>query len=353
MEPQTIVVIQLRQLGDILLTTPAVRALKKKWPHSRLIFVSHSMGKLVLSGNPYIDEHLTYSERFTSTLKIIRNLRKLKPDLLIDYMFNPRSALISLLSGAKYRVSFQSKRAFAYHKLVPRPSSEKYIVSEKLELLDALGVEDDGLRLDLSYEPSDLLTTVKFLESNLSRDSVKVVISPTHRRVQRRWPLKKYAAISDFLTLNWQAEVIWVWGPGEEDFIVEGLSYCEQKAFKAPKTSFRELAALLANVHLFIGNSNGPSHVAVSTGICSVQLHGHTLGYSWCPNTVKHQFIQAEDFGKTFENLDSINTDQVVDKLEKIKPTVVSYKTAKDQYGVKSNWADEIPIDPEKTNPLA
>jgi ADP-heptose:LPS heptosyltransferase len=64
---------------------------------------------------------------------------------------------------------------------------------------------------------------------------------------------------------------------------------------KSPKTTFRELAALIGESHLFIGNSNGPSHVAVAMDTPSIQLHGPTSAVSWCPMTERHRAVQGRD----------------------------------------------------------
>src|SRR5690606_32279301 len=114
-------------------------------------------------------------------------------------------------------------------------------------------------------------------ESQLFKDApYRVALSPTHRRAVRRWPLASYAALADRLVNEWGAAVVWLWGPGEEAEIDAAMALTQAPTIKAPKTSFREMAALLGNMHLFVGNSNGPSHVAVADGICSLQLHGHT-----------------------------------------------------------------------------
>ena len=324
--PKTVLLIQLRQLGDILLTTPAFRAVKKKWPDCRLLVLTHEMGSLVLEGNPYIDEHITYNEKsgFVSILGVIRKLRREKADLLIDFMFNPRSALFSKLSGVKRRVSFDSRRRWAYNELYPRPQADAYIVQDKLTLLESAEIEPDGNELDLKYLPQDTVLFTNFLqENNLDPNSIRVVLSVTHRRVNRMWELEKYAEISDLLTKHWGAVVIWTWGPGERHVVEQATSHCKERFFISPETRFSELTGLIANCDLFIGNSNGPSHVAVSTGIRSLQLHGHSKATSWCPDTKIHQYIQSSEYGQPGATLSSITVDEVWNKIQNMKPTIV------------------------------
>jgi ADP-heptose:LPS heptosyltransferase len=111
-----------------------------------------------------------------------------------------------------------------------------------------------------------------------------------------------------------QATVMWAWGPGEESVIDEVQGLTRGVTHKAPKTSFREMAALFARADLFIGNSNGPSHVAVSVDLPSIQLHGHTNLISWCPMTERHRGLQTPGFGKiSMPPISDISLDEVKD----------------------------------------
>ena len=115
-----------------------------------------------------------------------------------------------------------------------------------------------------------------------------------------------------------------MWGPGEEELIDKVMGLCKSLTFKAPPTSFREAAAIIANMDLFVGNSNGPSHVAVAVDVCSFQLHGHTDVTSWCPMSEKHRGIQAPDFGKVkMPDMAGIDFDVVWESLANFKTTIV------------------------------
>jgi len=160
-------------------------------------------------------------------------------------------------------------------------------------------------------------------QPNLKDAPVRVIISPTHRRQVRRWSLGSYAQLSDWLEKNWHAAVVWIWGPGEEAEIDQGLSLCKQPAIKAPKTTFSEMTALIANSDLFIGNSNGPSHVAVATGTPSLQLHGHTSARAWCPMTSEHAALQAPGFGIVdMPDINGITLDDVTNALSNLSKVV-------------------------------
>tara|TARA_B100001094_G_scaffold325859_2_gene380927 strand:+ start:465 stop:1481 length:1017 start_codon:yes stop_codon:yes gene_type:complete len=291
-----ILLIQLRQLGDILLTTPAIKAVKAAYPDSTLAFLTHPMGRMVLEGNPLLDELLVYDPKsFINEIKMVKRIRSRKFDLVVDFMNNPRSAFYTLLSKGQVTCGFDSRRRFAYKKLVPRYTSPDYIVREKFTLLSAVGIDGVDESLTLPWAVSDLAGVRAMVKhSGWKNSKMRVILAPTHRRERRRWPMACFAQLADKLVQEWQASVLWIWGPGEEQYIDSVMELCKQPSIKAPATRFREMAALMAYSDLFVGNSNGPSHVAVSVDLPSLQLHGHTLARAWCPLNDHHQAIQAE-----------------------------------------------------------
>ncbi len=324
MAEEKILVIQLRQLGDILLTTPVLRAVKKAKPRARLTFLSAAMGRLVLDDCPFLDEHFFYEDEWTwrEEVRLANTLRERRFDLVLDFMNNPRSAFYSMRSGATERLAFKSARRLAYTQIVRRPDAGRYIVDEKFDLLRAAGFNptEQGLILPWSESHTRPLMKLWGEHPRFRAAPLVVTLSPTHRRAERRWPLDRFAALGDLLVREWGAEVLWLHGPGEEEEVAAARALCKEPTILAPKTSFREMAALVANTDLFIGNSNGPSHVAVANGVCSLQLHGPTHARSWCPMTDKHRAVEA---GVT-QRMDEITVASVWEALAAMAPTILT-----------------------------
>lgn len=332
---EKILVIQLRQLGDILLTTPVLREIKRARPEVELTFLSHSMGRMVLDGNPYVDRHLIYSEKMSLSdeLNLIKEIRRLKFDLVLDFMFNPKSCVYVSLSGAGRKVSFESSRSVFFDQVEPRGGGA-YIVDEKFRLLRAIGISPKSISLDLPWDGAHLAPTQQFLaEPALKSSKLRVAFSPTHRRAHRRWPLELYSALAIRLIQSWGADIIWLWGPGEETFIDDAISMTKLPTSKAPKTSFKELAALISNCDLFLGNSNGPSHIAVASDVVSLQFHGPTLASSWCPMTSKHHAIQSHD-----RTMGGLSLEEVWAELERMKDAIFLEAELKRKHGLKTSW---------------
>ena len=313
-----ILIVQLRQLGDILLTTPVIRALKAHYPESQISFLTHPMGKLVLDGNPLLHELLCVpTTGIVDEAKFAYRLRQKRFDVVFDFMGNPRSALWTWLSGASRRVGFDSARAWAYTQTAPRISGDDYIVLEKFRLIAVDGMKSEDVRLMLGWGQKEYETIQPWIAANraVADAPYRIALSPTHRREARQWPAERWAELADWLSAGWGASVVWLWGPGEEEFVRDIRMKCQGSTMMAPKTTFRELAALIAQCDLFVGTSNGPSHVAVAVNTPSLQLHGPTDAPSWSPMTDRHQVVAEQ-------RMDAISIVAVQKKLMSMRPIV-------------------------------
>lgn len=341
-----ILLVQLRQLGDIILTTPCLREIKKKWPDATIDFLSHPMGRMILEGNPYLNQLITYDEKanWREQIRFLRGLRAQRYDLVLDFMYNPRSALYSFATRAPKRLAFKSRREAFFTDIIPQSKAVEYIVVEKFRYLHYLGIKAESVSLDLPWNESHAKATIDFLRRNpyFEQAKIRVAISPTHRRGERQWPIERYAELADRLVREKKAAVVWIWGPGEEDFVKNAIALCKERQVLAPKTSFRELAAFLANCDLFVGNSNGPSHVAVANTQSSLQLHGTTFAHAWCPKTRLHRAIQG---GATRPEgrgpIGLIQIDEVWHALEDMWADVEHVAEKLRIFGIKSNWVQK------------
>lgn len=295
------------------------------------------MGKKILSQNPYVDEsYYVGTESVKEQLAIWRTIRAKKYDIVIDFMNNPRSAAITWFSAADMRVAFSSKRFFCYNRRLPRGENPEYIVREKFRLLEICGFAPGDVSLTLPWFETDTRPLMQLLggQSPFRDAAFRVVFSPTHRRANRRWPLDLYTKLADRLVEDLRAEIVWIWGPGEEEVVREAASRCRFPTIVSPATSFREMAAIVANCDLFVGNSNGPSHVAVAVGIPSLQLHGPTDPISWSPMTGIHDALSSKG-----SPMSEISVDDVLDRLNnKMRPIVARQRDLrKDQVRIAWN----------------
>ncbi len=301
-DAKRILIIQLRRIGDVLMCTPAIRALRKTFPESFISFLTETESEPILRLNPYLDERIVLERNkygnFFYLLKTIRNLRKKNFDLAIDFFGNPRSAYFAFLSGAKTRFGFDlPRRKYLYTILASRGNSVEYAACSRLKALDRLGIQASDCKLDFVL-PDDARNFAErvFRKENLNSEDLKISVSPTSRRKFNFYSLDRYAQICDWLAQEFGAKIILVWGPGEERIVKELSSKMRHHAILTPPTpTLLELGAVLARCDLHIGNDNGTKHIATALGKPTFTLYGPNSPASWTfPDPLRHRYLKKQ-----------------------------------------------------------
>jgi ADP-heptose:LPS heptosyltransferase len=274
---RSFLVIQLRQIGDVVLTTPIPRILKEERPGCRVTFLTEKPSDQLLADNPYIDEVWLNDRKgsWLDTLRLAGRLRRERFDAVLDFMGNPRSALLSFLSGASVRVSYPAKvRGSLYtHRVEP---GKAYAVEIKKRLLSPLGLESARNRPEIFLSEEERAKG-RELRGRLCEGAARLItVDPSHRRATRRWPAAHYGALCRQLRQAWGAAPVVLWGPGEESDADQVVASSGGAALKAPPTRLREMASFLAAADLHVGNCSAPRHMAVAVGTPTFTILGST-----------------------------------------------------------------------------
>jgi len=274
--PANILIIQLRQLGDVLLTTPVIKPLKKRFPDAKISFLTEENAYDILSGNPYLSEIITIKKKSSllEQIKVIRDIRKRRFDLVIDFIANPKTAYISFFSGAKFTMAWRVRlRGLLYSMTVDLTGD--YAVDHKLSILKPLGIEG-GDRMPYLFVPDEAKDKVSSILKSLGvvENDFLVCIDATHRRITRKWTAEGFAEVADRLAEEYGAKVLFIWGPGEREEVERIMGMCRHRHLISPGTTIKELAALLKRANMLIGNCSFPRHVAVSQGTPSLIIIG-------------------------------------------------------------------------------
>src|SRR5262250_503519 len=167
---ERILVIQFRQIGDVLLSTPVLRALRCHYPQSHIAFLTEPSPGRVLQGNPLLDEVIVRQRYATwrQQWQLLRHIRRQHFELVIDLIGNPRSAVLTRLSGAKHRLAFaRFPRSLLYTMLVTHHHPEpEYTVAKRLRLLEPLGIRATDLTPILPYTRCAQDTVTTFLRAH-------------------------------------------------------------------------------------------------------------------------------------------------------------------------------------------
>ncbi len=299
---EKVLMIQLRRIGDALMCTPAIRAARRSFPEMKLFFFTELESASLFSENPFLDGVITLdrgrSRDWAYQLKKVFEIRGHRFDVVIDFLSNPRSGWYTFASGAKYRIGVsQHGRGLFYNLRFEHSSRKGYAAAERVEFLKSLGVEVDGVTLDLILNrQSEEYADRSLREMGLTTEDFLISVSPTSRRHFNRWPLERYAELIRRLRHRYGAKVIVTWGPGERQ-VAEKLSKLSdsQGVFVSPRTeNLMELGAILTHCHLHLGNDNGTKHIAVAVGLPTVTIYGPHDPVSWTfPDPKRHLYLQG------------------------------------------------------------
>lgn len=280
--PPRILVIQLRQLGDLLMVTPLLRALAARHPGAELAVLCEPAGRMILEHNPRVARlHLLPRKPgITDLLDLVLELRAARYDLVVDCQGLPKTALLARLSGAPRRLGFArgSWRDRLYTQAYRRSNSD-YSALDKLKLLQDESIDLQDLDLEYPVSPAADTAAREFAERYL-KPPVAALFGVS-RRAYKVWPPEKLAMLGDRLAAAGYQPFL-VYGPGEQPAAQEIAARMEHGALvDYPLPDFPTLKGILARCALFAGNDGGPKHLAALSGVPSVTVYGHVHPEAW------------------------------------------------------------------------
>jgi len=300
-----ILIIQLRRIGDVIVTTPVIDALRYAHPGAQIDFLVEDAAAPVLQHNPALNDILLFDKR--RFLRHVRQIRARRYDWVLDFMNNPRTAQISWLSGAPVRAGFRVPFwEWVYTHRVPRPQTPTYAVQSKFSLLRALDLEPPHAALPkVHLRPQDFEGARHWWEgAGVQEFDERVGIVATHRHQIRRWPREKFQAVMEILAKKPKRGFILFCGPGEEEYVKPLAEAFPGQAFQIARLTLRQTASLLARCDVVLANDAGPMHLAVAVGAPTVTVYGPTWPGSWNPRVPPHRYVQAEGLRCIGCNLD-------------------------------------------------
>ncbi len=289
-DPKKILVIQLRRIGDVILTTPAVAALKKAFPGVSIDFLVEPPSHEILEGCPDLDHVIVYrSQGWLDAARWVRRIRARRYDWVVDFMGNPRTAILTAGSAAVVRAGpAHVAHRWAYNRPLIQSPVTCYAGLEKVRWLKALGVhEEDTLCLPRLHLPG--------IPEYREGGDRPVGFAPASRKETRQWPVESFIKLGKLLRERHGLRVLVFWGPAEEALAGTVARGIGDGARTAPETpTLREAAGLIAGCRLLVTNCNGPKHIAVALGVPTVTIHGSSDPASWTPPHPRHIAVREE-----------------------------------------------------------
>ncbi len=327
---EKILLIRLSSLGDIVLTTPAIRAIRAHFPNAYIAMLVAKQSADVLRQNPNLNEIIQFnrSARDKDTgemLRILRILRQRKFALTFDFQRKFRTELLMYLSGASERVG----KGILCTIRVPEQGN-KHATEHYFDLLHAAGIPAEGRELEIFLSKSERADAFYAFEgAGVTELQLKVGLFPGAGWKLREWMPERFASIGDRLVQHFNAQVLIFGGPKDVELVNTVCNLMNEPAIPFAGTlQIRQLAACIEKCDLFLTNDTGPMHIAAAVGTPTLALFGPGNHIRFQPLGDAHTIIrhdvpcspckQFTDKCKDNICMKQITVDEVWDSISKI-----------------------------------
>ncbi len=305
--PKRVLFIRFSSIGDIVLTTPVIRAFHKQFPNTTIDFLIKDQFRDLIAHHPGVDKVRTIPHDLPlgELLRLRRDIQSHgNYDLIIDLHDNLRSKILTLRSPVpfvRYRKDRLNRWLYIYWK-IRTPRVEKYITDRYFEPVESLGIRDDGEGLDF-YFPEDFEYKTAALQSKVGafhQADLPVTVAPGAAWQTKKWMPERFAGVCDRLISDLGATIALLGGPDEKTLaqeIINQMASPKQNLFNfAGESSLLESAAILRGASLHLANDSGLTHIATAFNCPVVALLGPTAKPTvFHPKFTEHRIVEDAD----------------------------------------------------------
>ena len=287
-----ILVLQLKRIGDLILTGPALAALKSGLPDSRVTLLTDRVPGGLIPGLPVDEGHARGTPGFWAAA--FRG----NYDAVLDFTGTDRSALLAAGSRARLRATYarfrnRGLRRFLYNRWVESTVRERHTIDHHNDLLEAIGIANVQAGTGLNI-PAGARTRADSVLSNSGICSPYAIIHPGTARAEKAWPAGHWAHVArDLLSRGLAVGVTGSADPAERDQVGEVVGMAPGAVGLAGRLSLLELAAAIAGARIFCGVDSAAMHLAGAAGTPCVALFGPTNPFHWQPRGTTCRILRS------------------------------------------------------------
>jgi ADP-heptose:LPS heptosyltransferase len=301
-----VAIIRLRSLGDCVLSTPAIHLLKQARPDLRVAVVVESRFAAVFEGNSDVARVLPPESAA---------IRGFNPALCLNLHGGPRSAVLTLLSGARFRAGFEIFRpGFIYNTRIPA-AQEILGVRRRVHTAEHAAAAMFYLGVPIAAAPRARMPA-PVGRSKYAPDEPYAVIHPLAATREKTWPSDNFVALAEHIQSALGLRPVVIAGAGED------LTPFN-KWPTVPGAPLAEVARLMRDASFFAGNDSGPAHVAAAFGIPQVVFFGPSDSEVWAPWQTPAEVLKAD--GAT-NPINSISSGQAIQAIERLRVEIASIR---------------------------
>ena len=292
-----VLLIRLDRVGDVVLSTPAIEVLKKRFPRAELTVLVRPQTAPLLEHNPHVDRCVVLDPGASPSerVRILKGLRRRRFDLAVDPCLDWEiaPALVAWASGARVRVGYPcgGREAF-FTTTAELPDGSAHMAEVILGALKPLGIGGLSTQPRVYLSPEEQSRAAGWLAERRSIGKPLVGIHPGAHYETQRWPAEHYSALAGRLRTRF--DVILFGGPADAGLVERIRSGIPGGALTVVTPDIRRFAALLSCCRLLVCNNSGPLHVAAALGVETVSFMGPTVKALWSPLGEGHVVLRMD-----------------------------------------------------------
>ncbi len=283
---ERVLVLNATGLGDLLFSTPALRALKETYPWWQVDVLAHPRYASLLLENPHVARRWLYPGRGIRFFRLMGELGRQHYQLVIILHGNdPEATLLSWSTGCPTIIgSANSPLSFCYSAAVSHPDPHQHAVERRLDFARLLGADTPDKKMHLFLLPAEVQEAENILAQHFGTPpSLLIALHPTGSAPYKCWPLNYFAELGNQLSSTYRAAFLLVSGRRDRKRAASLASLLPGKTLlTGGRFSLRLTAALLSRCHLLVANDSGPLHLGLALRVPTLGLlgadHPHRIG---------------------------------------------------------------------------
>ncbi len=274
-----ILLTRMKYIGDIILTTPIIRAVREKFPDAYIAYLGDAKAVSLLNHNPHLNEIIPFDfakPDIIEQIRVMLLLRKRKFDVVVDMFSNPRTAMLARASGAPVRIGKDVKgRGKLYTHRVGDYGAMKPAIEFHYQYVKPIGVDMTHVKTEIFLtddEKREARIWLQHQDVDISKPVIAMHIGATWPN--KVWPRESFAGLIDVVRAKLGTEIVLSAGPGDAETVRWITNHSMGKITALPVLPLRQLAAILSQCKVFLANDCGPMHVGVAVGTPTLGIFG-------------------------------------------------------------------------------
>lgn len=286
-------------IGDAVMTTPALSALRTQFPDAEIVMLANPLVAELFEFHPHVDRVMIYDRKgyhrgIAGFIRIVKELRSQKFDAAILLQNAIEAALLAVFSGIPRRAGYTTdgrRLLLNYPVTVTAHDKRMHHTDYYCQLLQRLGINDGDGQLCLACTEEEKAWAASVLES----DNVIAINPGAAYGSAKRWLPERFATVADTLAKRYDAKIVLTGGPGEKEIGKDIAAAMTVPSINmVGKTSVRQMMAILAHSRLLVSNDSGPMHVASAFAVPIVAVFGSTDHTTTCPASESVKIVRKE-----------------------------------------------------------